>query len=196
MFTSRAEYRLLLRQDNADVRLTPLAHEIGLASEDRLKAVRQKVNSADSIISFFKSTSGSPDVWNSFLESKGSALLTQKIRYSNILSRPNITIADMMPADIELMTAISEYSDEVRMQAEILMKYEGYIEREKENSDKLRRLEDYKVPADFDFSQIGGLGAEAREKLGKFRPATIGQASRISGITPSDVSVLLIHLGR
>ena len=102
----------------------------------------------------------------------------------------------MMSADPELMTSISEYSDEVRMQAEILMKYEGYIEREKENADKLRRLEDYKVPADFDFSQIGGLGAEAREKLGKFRPATIGQASRISGITPSDVSVLLIHLGR
>lgn len=196
MFTSRAEYRLLLRQDNADVRLTPLAHEIGLASEGRLKAVRQKVTSADSIISFFKNTSGSPDVWNSFLEAKGSAPLTQKIRYSNILSRPNISIADMMSADPELMTAISEYSDEVRMQAEILMKYEGYIEREKENADKLRRLEDYKVPADFDFSQIGGLGAEAREKLGKFRPATIGQASRISGITPSDVSVLLIHLGR
>lgn len=196
MFTSRAEYRLLLRQDNADVRLTPLAYEIGLASEDRLRAVRQKVTSADSIISFFKNTSGSPDVWNSFLESKGSAPLTQKIRYSNILSRPNINIADMMSADPELTTAISEYSDDVRMQAEILMKYEGYIEREKENADKLRRLEDYKVPADFDFSQIGGLGAEAREKLGKFRPATIGQASRISGITPSDVSVLLIHLGR
>lgn len=196
MFTSRAEYRLLLRQDNADVRLTPLAHEIGLASDLRLKSVQEKVASADSVITYFKSTSGSPEVWNAYLESIGSAPLNQKIRYNNILSRPNIGISEMILTDPELRHHLSGYSEEVLMQAEILMKYEGYIEREKENADKLRRLEDYKIRADFDFSQIGGLGAEAREKLGKFRPATIGQASRISGITPSDVSVLLIHLGR
>lgn len=196
MFTSRAEYRLLLRQDNADVRLTPLAHEIGLASEERLKTVQKKVTEADSIISHFKNTSGRPEVWNPFLEKLASAPLVQKIRYNNILARPNISIADMLVADEELHLALGHHSEEVLMQAEILMKYEGYIEREKENADKLRRLEDYKIRADFDFSQILGLGAEAREKLGKFRPATIGQASRISGITPSDVSVLLIYLGR
>jgi tRNA uridine 5-carboxymethylaminomethyl modification enzyme len=196
MFTSRAEYRLLLRQDNADVRLTPLSHEIGLADEDRLKRVHEKISKSEEIISYFKNTSGSPEVWNPFLDGIGSAALNQKIRYYNILSRPNIGIGDMKKADPVLGEAMKDYSDEILMQAEILMKYDGYIEREKENADKLRRLEDYKIKPDFDFTQIGGLGAEAREKLSKFRPGTIGQASRISGITPSDVSVLLIHLGR
>ena len=196
MFTSRAEYRLLLRQDNADVRLTPLAHEIGLASQQRLDLVEKKARETDEVINFFKTTSASPDVWNPYLDTIGSAALTQKIRYTSVLSRPNITLHDMLGVDQDLASSMEKYPEEVMTQAEVLMKYEGYIQREKENADKLRRLEDYKIKPNFDYKAIGGLGAEAKEKLSKFQPATIGQASRISGITPSDVSILLIHLGR
>ena len=196
MFTSRAEYRLLLRQDNADVRLTPLGHEIGLASQERLDLVQQKVANYQEIMHYFKSTSGEPHVLNSFLETIGSASLTQKTRYFNILSRPNISIPDMVKSDPVLLEAMLPYTREEIEQAEILMKYEGYIEREKENADKLKRLEDYKIKPDFDYSGIGGLGAEAKEKFKKFKPTTIGQASRISGINPADISVLLVHLGR
>jgi tRNA uridine 5-carboxymethylaminomethyl modification enzyme len=196
MFTSRAEYRLLLRQDNADVRLTPLSHQMGLASEERLNLVEKKIQESDAVLSFFRNTSAIPETWNPYLDTIGSAALTQKVRYASVLARPNINIADMLQADVELNAAMANYSEEVLMQAEILMKYEGYIQREKENADKLRRLEDYKIKPDFDYKVIGGLGAEAKEKLAKFKPGTIGQASRISGITPSDVSILLIHLGR
>lgn len=196
MFTSRAEYRLLLRQDNADVRLTPLSHAIGLASQERLEKVNKKMADYNSVISYFKNTSGEPNVLNPFLEKIGSAALTQKMRYYNILSRPNISIADLLANDEGLKNALSNYSREVIEQAEILMKYDGYIEREKENADKLKRLEDMKIKPDFDYSVLSGLGAEAKEKLRKFKPATIGQAGRISGINPADISVLLIHLGR
>jgi tRNA uridine 5-carboxymethylaminomethyl modification enzyme len=196
MFTSRAEYRLLLRQDNADIRLTPLSHKIGLASDERLAMVENKVSSAESVISFFKNTSGDPDVLNSFLESTGSAPMNQKMRYYNVLSRPGISIADLADHDPSLASFLVGFDKDSLLQAEILMKYEGYIEREKENADKLRRLEDHKIRPDFDFRQVNGLGNEAREKLSKFKPSTIGQASRISGINPADVSVLLVHLGR
>lgn len=196
MFTSRAEYRLLLRQDNADVRLTPISHAAGLASKERFDKVNQKVADYNSVIHYFKNTSGEPNVLNPFLETIGSAALTQKMRYYNILSRPNISVADMFKNDLELKNAMSNYSNEVIEQAEILMKYEGYIEREKDNADKLKRLEDVKIGGEFNFDLVGGLGTEAKEKLKKFKPATIGQASRISGINPADVSILLIHLGR
>ncbi len=196
MFTSRAEYRLLLRQDNADVRLTPISNAIGLADKNRFDRVNDKVEKYNQIISYFKNTSCEPSVLNPFLESIGSATINQKLRYQNILSRPNIGIFDIMKSDPILSTAMSGFDKECIEQAEILMKYEGYIEREKENADKLKRLEDLVINPDFDFSGIGGLGAEAKEKLKKFKPATIGQASRISGINPADVSVLLIHLGR
>lgn len=196
MFTSRAEYRLLLRQDNADVRLTPLANKIGLASDSRLQAVEQKINRYNEVIHYFKQTSAKPAVFNSYLNAIGSAEMNQKIRYYNVLSRPNIGIFDMLKTDQELDRQMSAYDKDVLMQAEILMKYEGYIEREKENADKLRRLEGYKISNDFDYSFVRGLGAEAKEKLSKFKPLTIGQASRISGISPADVSVLLVHLGR
>lgn len=196
MFTSRAEYRLLLRQDNADVRLSPISYALGLASEERFNRVNQKVQSSNQIISYFKNTSGEPDVLNRFLESIGSAAINQKTRYYNILSRPNIGIQDLTANDDVLAQAMQKFDREAIEQAEILMKYEGYIDREKENADKLKRLEDVKIRPDFDFSTIGGLGAEAKEKLRKFKPGTIGQASRISGINPADVSVLLIHLGR
>ncbi len=196
MFTSRAEYRLLLRQDNADVRLTPVSHAIGLASADRFNAVNKKVAEYNKVISYFKNTSAEPEVLNPFLESIGSANINQKVRYYSLLSRPNIGINDITRNDLSLKNALSEYSQEVLDQAEILMKYEGYIEREKDNAEKLKRLEDLNISPDFNFDTVGGLGAEAKEKLRKFKPATIGQASRISGINPADISVLLIHLGR
>jgi len=196
MFTSRAEYRLLLRQDNADVRLTPISRAIGLASEERFNAVNEKVSSYNKVISHFKNTSVEPAVINPFLESIGSAPINQKLRYTNILSRPNIGIKDIKNSDPELALELSGYSQEVLEQAEILMKYEGYIERERENADKLKRLEDLIIKPEFSFDTVGGLGSEAKEKLKKFKPATIGQASRISGINPADISVLLIHLGR
>jgi tRNA uridine 5-carboxymethylaminomethyl modification enzyme len=196
MFTSRAEYRLLLRQDNADIRLTPLSHELGLASKERVNRVNQKIKQADEVIRFFKNHSVGPDTLNPFLRGIDSAELTQKIRYINVLSRPNISIADLAVIDKSLADHLKVFTPEAIEQAEILMKYEGYIEREKENAEKLKRLEDYKIVSGFNFDNITGLGAEAKEKLRKFKPATIGQASRISGINPADVSVLLVHLGR
>lgn len=196
MFTSRAEYRLLLRQDNADVRLTPIAHGIGLVNQDRLDAVNLKIKQYNEVISHFKNTSIEPHIINPFLDSINSARVTQKLRYNSILSRPNIGISNIIEADQELRQRMEAYSGSVLEQAEILMKYEGYIERERENADKLKRLEDLVIRPDFNFDNIGGLGAEAKEKLRKFKPASIGQASRISGINPADISVLLIHMGR
>lgn len=196
MFTSRAEYRLLLRQDNADVRLTPIAHGIGLASQDRLDAVNLKVKQYNEVIAHFKNTSIEPEIINPFLNTINSAPVSQKLRYNTILSRPNISIANIIEADKELKQRLQSYSSSVLEQAEILMKYEGYIERERDNAEKLKRLEDLVIKPDFNFDNIGGLGAEAKEKLRKFKPASIGQASRISGINPADISVLLIHMGR
>lgn len=196
MFTSRAEYRLLLRQDNADVRLTPLAHEIGLASGERLKRVSEKVSGAEKIVGYFKNTSGEPELLNPFLTSIGSAELNQKTRYYNVLSRPNVSIPALGNADPTLSDFLSFFDSETSEQAEILMKYEGYIAREKDNAEKLKRLENLAIKPDFDYDGIQSLGAEAIEKFKKFKPTTIGQASRLSGINPSDISVLLVYLGR
>ena len=196
MFTSRAEYRLLLRQDNADIRLTPIGYRLGLASEERMNRVNQKLVGSGRIIDFFKSTSAEPHVLNPFLETISSAPMTQKMRYYNVLSRPNISIPDMASHDSNLHSFLSDFNKDVVEQAEILMKYDGYIERERENADKLRRLDDLPIRSDFDYDSIMSLGAEAVEKFKKFRPATIGQASRLSGINPSDISVLLVYLGR
>ncbi|MGZ3884635.1 MAG: tRNA uridine-5-carboxymethylaminomethyl(34) synthesis enzyme MnmG [Bacteroidia bacterium] len=196
MFTSRAEYRLLLRQDNADVRLTPLSYKLGLAKEDRFKRVEQKISNYDALISYFKNHSGEPELINPYFETIGSAPLTQKWRYFNILSRPDVSIPGIATYDKTLNDRISDLDEETIEQAEILMKYEGYIEREKENADKLKRLEDLKLKPDFNYDSIVSLGTEAKEKLKKFRPGSIGQASRISGINPADISVLLVHMGR
>ena len=196
MFTSRAEYRLLLRQDNADARLTPIGHSIGLAADERMHRIETKLRNAHSIINHFKGNSGDPETFNVLLSSLNSAPLVQKTRYFNILSRPDINIALLQNTDAQLSTFLSEFDQETIDQSEILMKYEGYIEREKENANKLVRLENVKIPADFVYDRVGGLGPEAREKLKKFKPMTIGQASRISGINPSDVSILLVYLGR
>lgn len=196
MFTSRAEYRLLLRQDNCDVRLTPLSHELGLASSERLEEVNKKIMNYSEIISFFKNNSASPEVLNPFLNSITSAPINQKTRYFNILSRPSVDIESIKRNDRSVNEFISQFNKGEIEQAEILMKYEGYIEREKENAEKLKRLEELNISPQFNYDDISSLGLEAKEKLKKFRPSTIGQASRISGINPADISVLLISLGR
>lgn len=196
MFTSRAEYRLLLRQDNADARLTPLSNTLGLATDERLKRVEEKNAANKEIIHFFKNTSCEPEFVNPFLESVSSAPVNQKLRYFNILSRPNISIKTLAPFDSELNSFVKSFDGEMIEQAEILMKYEGYIEREKESADKVKRLEEMVINPNFDYDTIVSLGAEAIEKFKKFKPHTIGQASRLSGINPSDISVLLIYLGR
>jgi tRNA uridine 5-carboxymethylaminomethyl modification enzyme len=196
MFTSRSEYRLLLRQDNADVRLTPISYKLGLASAERLKKVEDKIANSASIINYFRNTSVEPNEINPFLESIGSSLINQKIRYYNILSRPNIGITDIARYCKDIETTIADFNNETIEQAEILMKYEGYIERESENADKLKRLEELKIKGDFNYDVVGSLSAEAREKLKKIKPQTLGQAARISGINPSDVSILMVHMGR
>ncbi len=196
MFTSRAEYRLLLRQDNADVRLTPLSNKLGLASDERLNAVEIKKQAAKEIIHFFKNTSVDPLDINPFLEKIGSAPINQKLRYFNVLSRPFVSIAQMAEYSKDLADFLSNKRPDAIEEAENLIKYEGYIEKESENADKMRRLDDYIIREDFDYSQISSLGAEARDKFKKLRPRTIGQASRISGVNPSDISILLVHLGK
>jgi len=195
MFTSRAEYRILLRQDNADIRLTPLSHKLGLASDERLQRVNKKIAEANDIIEFFKKESVTPDEVNSILTEQNSSELKQKTKLLQLLSRPQIEMSNLK--NISSVKNILEGKDEDSiLQAEILMKYEGYIEKEKEIVDKMNRLEYVPVPEDFEYSKINSLSLEAREKLAKHKPRTLGQASRISGVNPSDVSVLMIYLGR
>ena len=196
MFTSRSEYRLLLRQDNADVRLTPLSYSIGLASEDRMKRVSSKISNYENLIKFFRNTSAEPTECNAYLETIQSAPLNQKIRYYNVLSRPDVTILGLASHCSDLKQTISSLDNDTIMQAEILMKYEGYIEREKENAEKVSKLDNYIIKPEFDYRIVNSLSLEARDKLTKLKPVTIGQASRISGISPADISVLLVHLGR
>jgi tRNA uridine 5-carboxymethylaminomethyl modification enzyme len=196
MFTSRAEYRLLLRQDNADTRLTPLAFKMGLASETRMKKAEKKIENYEKVISYFKNNSADPEKINTYLNKAGSAPVSQKLRYYNILSRPNISIKGILEYNEDVQKVVSGMDEETIEQAEILMKYEGYLEREQENAEKLKRLEDLKIKADYNYDSIVSLGTEAKEKFKKFKPASIGQASRISGINPADISVLLVHMGR
>ena len=196
MFTSRSEYRLLLRQDNADVRLTPLSYSIGLASKQRFDVVSEKIKNYENLIKYFKNTSVEPDEVNSYLEGINSSPINQKVRYFNVLSRPDVNINDLAKNCADLKNTIANLDEETIMQAEILMKYEGYIEREKEGAEKVAKLDNYKIKPDFDFKAVNSLSLEARDKLTKLRPETIGQASRISGINPADISVLLVHLGR
>jgi tRNA uridine 5-carboxymethylaminomethyl modification enzyme len=196
MFTSRAEYRLLLRQDNADIRLTKLGHEIGLARKDRLDVVLKKEENYKSIMKHIKETSAQPEIINPYLASIESAPINQKIKYTNILSRPNVDINQMRKVDPELENFLSPFDFETILQAEILIKYEGYLSKEKENADKLERLEELRIRPDYDYDSISSLGTEAKEKLKKLKPFSIGQASRISGVSPSDISILLVHMGR
>lgn len=196
MFTSRAEYRVLLRQDNADVRLTPLGHQLGLASDDRLKRVEQKIKDAETIAKHFRNESISPEAINAFMMEQGSAEIKQKVKLNTILSRPEMDVTNLRKAIPELDTFLNQFSVETVEQAEINMKYEGYIEKEKQLVDKMNKLEEVPISENFDFRKLTSLSHEAREKMTKIRPRTIGQASRISGVSPSDISVLMVYMGR
>jgi tRNA uridine 5-carboxymethylaminomethyl modification enzyme len=196
MFTSRAEYRILLRQDNADTRLTPLGYKIGLASKERMQRVEQKLKHVDEMVSFIKNESIAPDEINDLLAERDSSPIQQKVKMFGILSRPNIDLALFKNNIKRIEESFTSYNDEELEQAEILVKYEGYIQKEKELVEKQYRLESLVLHDDFDYSRLTSLGAEAREKLNKVRPKTIGQAARISGITPSDISILMVYLGR
>ena len=195
MFTSRAEYRLLLRQDNADIRLTGKSHKMGLADETRLKNVEHKIAASNELEEYLKSTSLKPGIINPILASIDSSAVDQAYRASQILTRPNMTLDKLSEIDF-IRDKTVEFSEEVKEQAEINIKYKGYIEKEKENVAKLNRLETIKIPGDFDYSKIGSLSSEAKQKLSKVQPKTIAQAARISGVSPSDINVLLIYLGR
>ena len=197
MFTSRAEYRTLLRQDNADFRLTPMAHELGLASDVRMKKMEIKQRKSDSFVDFFKNTSVKPEVINPILAKKESALVGQSDKMFKTFSRPNITMEDMRKIDaVEAFVKENELDYDVLQQTEIQVKYAGYINKEKNNADKLNRLEGLKIPEGFDYTKLKSLSYEAREKLTTIQPVTISQASRISGVSPNDISVLLVYMGR
>ncbi len=196
MFTSRAEYRLMLRQDNGDIRLTEKANQLGLASDERLRAVEKKIDDTKSIIQYFTKTSISPSEANPFLALLNTAAIPQNYKLNQILSRPQITMLDMVK-DLPLVRNFAaDFSEETLLQAEVLMKYEGYLEKEQLMVEKMNRLEDFRIADDFDFKSVKSISLEAREKLSRQKPKTLGQASRISGISPSDVSVLMVHLGR
>ncbi|WP_438964902.1 tRNA uridine-5-carboxymethylaminomethyl(34) synthesis enzyme MnmG [Flavobacterium sp.] len=197
MFTSRAEYRTLLRQDNADFRLTPKGFDLGLASEDRLIRMEEKFSKSDAMVQFFRETSAKPQEANPILEAKGSSPMSQPDKMFKVFSRPHIELEDILK-----FKKVSDYidsnvlDDEIIEQAEIDVKYSGYIEKERLHADKLNRLEDAIIPDNFDFNKIKSISTEAKMKFNKIRPKTIAQASRISGVSPSDISVLLIYMGR
>ncbi|MCS4304344.1 MULTISPECIES: tRNA uridine-5-carboxymethylaminomethyl(34) synthesis enzyme MnmG [unclassified Chryseobacterium] len=195
MFTSRAEYRLLLRQDNADIRLTEKAYNLGLAKEDRLRKVESKITDSQQLEEFLRETSLKPGIINPILESIESNPVDQAYRAAQFLTRPNITLEKLDEIDF-IKEVSSQYNNEVREQAEINIKYKGYIEKEKENVAKLNRLENIKIPEDFDYTNLSSLSAEAKQKMSNVRPKTIAQAGRISGVSPADINVLLVYLGR
>ena len=195
MFTSRAEYRLLLRQDNADIRLTEKSYNIGLASEKRLRKVEEKIKKSGELEEFLKELSLKPNVINPILEENESNPVDQAYRASQILTRPDINLEKLSKIEI-IGNKVREYSEEIQEQAEINIKYKGYIEKEKENVAKLQRMENIKIPDDFDFSKVASLSSEALQKMNNIRPKNIAQASRISGVSPADINVLLIYLGK
>ncbi|MAT53329.1 MAG: tRNA uridine-5-carboxymethylaminomethyl(34) synthesis enzyme MnmG [Saprospirales bacterium] len=209
MFTSRAEYRILLRQDNADSRLTPRIYELArkfgtwggkpLDESDlveRMRIVEEKESAASEIERFFRETSVTPDQLNAFLETKGSSPLRQQVKLHGVLLRPQVSLAELRTVLPELDEFLSKFKESHLNEAEIRMKYEGYIQKEQELVEKMNRLEEVRIHDGFDFHQLKAISKEAREKLSRIRPRTIGQASRISGVTPADVSVLLVHMGR
>ncbi len=198
MFTSRAEYRILLRQDDADVRLTPKGYALGLVNQDRYNIFIDKLNKRDILIDFIRNSSVKPDVINDYLVSIGSASLRQSVKLTDVLGRPQVSLFDLLNHFSPLKEFVSEHSirDEILEAAEILIKYSGYIEREKMIADKLARLENLVIAGKFNYDELTNLSIEARQKLSKIQPRTIGQASRISGVSPADINVLLILMGR
>lgn len=199
MFTSRAEYRTLLRQDNADFRLTSMSYLLGLAKEDRHTAYVEKKRVVESIISYLKSTSIGPEVVNPVLLRSETAPINQKVKISSLLLRPQVSLQSLLPfieSDLRISLGIDNVSQVIMEAVEIAVKYEGYILKESEIADKMKRIEDIRLKPDFDYHALQSLSWEAREKLSRIKPATLGQASRISGVSPSDVAVLAVFLGR
>lgn len=196
MFTSRAEHRLLLRQDNADERLTPIAHKLGLVDDERLSKVIKKIADANAIIKFAKELSVDRIIANPMLHELGTTILSQNARVHNLLSRPQISIADVRKMSIHFDDYLKKYDTETIEQAEIKIKYESYFEKELEIIDKMKKMEDKEINPDFNYHTLQSLSKESREKLMKIKPRTLGQASRISGVTPSDISVLMVHISR
>jgi tRNA uridine 5-carboxymethylaminomethyl modification enzyme len=198
MFTSRAEYRILLRQDNADIRLTPIGYKIGLISQKRYDSFCKKNRLVESLVAFARGLSVKPDEINDCLKSLGCDAISQGRKLHDLLMRNNVTfdlLSGVLPKLGDFLRE-QEMDAEVVEEAEIQIKYKGYIEREKFIADKLHRLENIRIPADFDFHSMNALTIEARQKLTRIRPATIGQASRIPGVSPADVNVLLVKFGR
>jgi len=197
MFTSRAEYRTLLRQDNADLRLTEASYNLGLASKDRLQNVIKKKSDTLSFVSFFKKTSVKPDEINPILKQKNSSEVSQSLKLYKVFSRPNVTLDDMTGLEsVKAFISKSSFSPDVLEQTEVQVKYSGYIEKEKANAKKLNNLENIKIPSNFNYSKVQSLSTEATQKLNKIKPTTLSQASRISGVSPNDISVLMVYMGR
>jgi tRNA uridine 5-carboxymethylaminomethyl modification enzyme len=196
MFTSRAEFRTLLRQDNADVRLTPLGHSIGLASADRLKRMEEKTRQSAEMIDFLKATSIDPETANPILEAYDSEPIRQKQKMISLLTRPQISIQHLLDGIPSIQSFANDLKKESLTDAEITVKYQGYIEKERLMVEKMDKLEHIALDVKFDYDKISSLSAEARQKLNQIKPATLGQAARISGVNPSDISILLVHMGR
>lgn len=194
MFTSRAEHRLLLRQDNADERLTPIAFKLGLVGDERMETVKKKIADADELVKYIRKTSIETDKINPILDKLATAPISQKTKLFNILGRPQVHIHDLAEADVDFRELLQQYSDEVIEQAEIKIKYDSYFDKEQQNVDKMKRMEDQEINPDFDYNKLVSLSKEAREKLIQVKPRTLGQASRISGVSPSDISVLMVYL--
>jgi len=196
MFTSRAEHRLLLRQDNADIRLSPIGHQLGLINDERLDKVNRKIKNSDDIVAFTRSKSLNPAEVNNMLEEAGTSPLSQSAKLFNLLTRPQIGFKELKRVDSSLQDKLSGYDKETVEQAEIKIKYESYFIKEMEIVDRMKKMEDREINAEFDYRQLVSLSKEAREKLMRIKPRTLGQASRISGVSPSDVSVLMVHVSR
>lgn len=196
MFTSRAEFRLLLRQDNADLRLTQMGHEIGLADDRRLEKMLDKKSDTAKLINDLKQKKLSPDLVNEGLEGFDTATIKEKITVEKLLKRPQIGLAEVMNLDADIKLYLSKYSKEVLEQAEIQIKYDSYIDKEQQMVEKMNNMENYRIPVHFDYLAITALSAEGKQKLNKIKPETMGQASRISGVTPADLSILTVYLGR
>ncbi len=194
MFTSRAEHRLLLRQDNADIRLSPLGHSLGLISDERLDKVNQKVHHSDRMVSYLKKTSVDPQTANPMLRSLNTSEIVQNVKLSQLLSRPQLNINHLRDLNPAFEKEFESYEEDVLEQAEIKVKYESYFDKELEIVGKMAKMEDQKINPEFDYQKLGSLSKEAREKLMRIKPHTLGQASRISGVSPSDISVLMVHL--
>lgn len=196
MFTSRAEYRILLRQDNADIRLTEIGHKLGLASTERFDRVIEKKKQISALSKELKEMRVSPALVNDELTKLNTTTLTEKTPAVTLLRRPQIGMKDLKQIDSVLKSKLDNYSDEILQQVEIDLKYESYIDREQKMAEKIESLDLYKIKSDFDYDRVKALSSEAREKLKRIRPETIGQMSRISGVSPADVSILTVYLGK